>query len=89
MSDRFGLLQLPASEPSGNPTTSAIGDPLLDVLAAYLKAAINADTKELWAKVHPAKISPAGEPLPVLTTFTHNPDEGSFSTKTLPSLFVW
>lgn len=89
MSDRFGLLQLPAATPAGDPATSAIGDPLLDRLLAFLQAGLNADTKAIWAKVHPAFIAPATEPLPVRRTFAHDPDEGAFSSNTLPALFAW
>lgn len=89
MSDRFGLVTLPATTPSTDPNTTATGDPLLDVLGAYLMAAVNADTKALWAHVHAAITPPHAEPLPIVKVFTHDPDEGNFRSNALPALFLW
>lgn len=89
MSDRFGLLTLPAAASPPNDPKTAIGDPTLDKLLAFLKAAINADTKKIWSVVHPAIIAPATEPLPIGFTNPHDPDDASFNSKALPALFAW
>lgn len=88
MSDRQGLLRLPMTE-AGDPTTTAVGDPLLDVLASFLKAAVNYDTKVGWGVVHPRTKDANVEPVPVTTTFTHDPKDSTFDSKRLPALFVW
>jgi hypothetical protein len=89
MSDRYGLLQLPMAEPFGDPETDAIGDPALDVLASFLKTAVNADTKAGWAVVHPAIVPPATEAVPIVHARTHNPDDVFFRENELPAIFVW
>lgn len=93
MPDYFGGLTLPipdrVADPIPEPKTHPVGDPVLDVLLPFLMAAVNADTKEAWSAVHPAAIKPHGEALPVSFTFFHDPDETSFSGKTLPALFGW
>lgn len=88
MSDFYGALQVPAP-PSDDPPGQASGDPFLDTLVAFLMAAINADLKDLWASIHPATIKPHAEPLPICFTFTHDPDEASFSENQLPALYAW
>jgi hypothetical protein len=90
MSDRYGLLRLPMlAEEVGDPRTTAVGDPALDVLADFLKASINYDTKVGWAVIHPGIVKPATEPLPVVHTHTHNPDDLDFRENELPALFVY
>lgn len=88
MSDRQGLLRLPMTE-AGDPATTSIGDPLLDVLGDYLRAAVNYDTKVGWAALHPRSKGANVEPVPVTTVFTHDPKDSSFDSKALPALFVW
>jgi hypothetical protein len=79
MADAFGALALPAPVASAG---AAVGDPLLDTLLAYLKAAINADGGAAWAAVAP------GTPAPVATVRAHNPRLW-FNTRDLPALFLW
>lgn len=90
MSDRYGLLRLPLRpEDVGDPRSSAVGDPALDVLASFIKASVNRDTKAAWAVIHPGIVRPATEPLPIVHTRTHNPDDLDFSENQLPALFVY
>ena len=89
MSDQFGATTLPLSGSMGSPATVAVGDTALDKLAAFLKAAINADTRIGWAAVHPGIVPPEVTAVPVVVTRTHNPDDGEFSENQLPALFVW
>lgn len=89
MSDDFGLIRLPFTGSFGSPSTTAIGDPALDKLAGFLKAAINADTRLAWAAVHPGIVPPEVTPVPVVFAHTHNPDDGEFTDNKLPALFLW
>ena len=89
MSDREGLLTLPITEVTQDPATEAVGDPLLDVLARFLQAAINNDTKLGWAVVHPLVTPPHSVPLPVAFIETHSPTDHDFNSVRLPALFVW
>jgi hypothetical protein len=82
MPDTFGLLQLPVPVPA-DPRAEAVGDPLLDLVAAFVKAVLNADVGAAWASVYPAT------PLPVAFTETHDPNEGAFTTKRTPCLYVY
>lgn len=85
MSHRFGLLDIPVPAPQveDDEIVSAVSDPLLDVLLAFMKAVLNADTGTAWAAVAPA------DPLPVAFTFTHDPDLESFSDNNTPALYIW
>lgn len=82
MSDRFGLLGVPVPTVA-DPETSAVGDPMLDVLVSYIQATLNADAGAAWAQIAPA------EGLPVQFTFTHNPHQDSFSTNQTPAVYLW
>lgn len=82
MSDRFGLLTLPMTE-VGDPDVEAVGDPMLDVLGAFLKAAVNADVGAGWRVANPIS------PLPITTIQTHNPDKSRFTDSELPCLFLY
>jgi hypothetical protein len=88
MSDREGLLTLPMVE-AGDPASSAVGDPLLDVLGAFLMASVNADTKAGWSVVTPRPTPPHTTSVPISRIFTHNPDKSSFTSSQLPALFLW
>lgn len=86
MSDLLGLLPLPMTTPAAG---SAVGDPLLDVTLAFLKAVINAKTKLGWKAVCAYPTKPTTEPLPVSFVFPHCPTNESFTTGRLPALFAW
>lgn len=86
MTDLIGALEIPVPVPDQGKT---VADPFLDLFGEFLRAAINADTKDAWAAVHPAVIKPHGEPLPVTVVHRHNPDEAKFRSNELPALFVW
>ena len=88
MSDRQGLLTLPMTEAS-DPKTSAVGDPILDVLASFLQASVNADVSVGWAAVSPRATKPHESPVPIAHVFTHNPDKSAFEENKLPAIFVW
>lgn len=87
MPDLFGLLEIPLPAPE-DPRNEAVGDPLLDVMAAYFKAVLNADIGVAWAVVNPSRGGnrPAG---PVAFTKTFDPNEGAFTTEHTPCLYVY
>jgi hypothetical protein len=80
MADLFGLLEFPAPAVAEG---EACTDPALDLLLAFMKAALNADLGTAWESVCPA------DPLPVTYTFAHNPDLESFNGNETPALYVW
>lgn len=82
MSDRLGLLTLPMRD-AGDPETSAVGDPIIDVLGSFLKASVNADLGYGWRLVCPR------QPNVIETVQTHNPDKSAFSDRDLPCLFLY
>lgn len=88
MSYLYGALQVPVPA-EADPVNNAAGDPFLQLLVEFLQASLNADLKDLWASIHPAVVSPFGEPVPVCFAFTHDPDEASFSENQLPAIYVW
>jgi len=81
MSDLFGLLPLPAFEPSGE--EDALTDPLLDMLLAFMKAVLNYDLQDAWASVVPT------DPTPVRYVFNHAPNMESFNMDDVPALYAW
>lgn len=89
MGDTLGLLTLPTL--GGGSGSAAAGDPLLDVLLAYLQAVINARTKAAYKTICPFKTpgTAGADPLPVAFTYAHNPTDECISTGRLPALFAW
>lgn len=92
MPDTFGLLQLPVPAPT-DPRTQAVGDPLLDLVASYVKAVLNAELREAWAAVFPSRGVKGSDgtatSVPVVHTETFDPDEGAFTSARLPCLYVY
>lgn len=91
MPDTFGLLDLPVPAPD-QPRDVAVGDPLLDLVAAFMKAVLNAELKDAWATVVPARGKANNAPalsVPVPFTSTHDPEEASFSSEKTPCLYVY
>lgn len=88
MPDFFGLLEVPLPAPA-NPRTEAVGDPLLDLVASYFKAVLNADLGEAWAEIYPARSAARSPSLPVMHTETFDPNEGAFTTERTPCLYVF
>ena len=90
MPDDFGALELPVPAPE-DPTSEAVGDPLLDLVASFMQAVINSDVGDAWASVVPSRGASAATTtsLPVLFTDTSDPDEAAFTSKRTPCLYVW
>ena len=88
----YGATTIPVAVPT-SPKTEAVGDPSLDVWAAYFKAYINTYGGAAWARVFPFKIPNGTTQIPpILMTFTHQPiDEtiAEFNENWLPALFVY
>lgn len=87
MTDVLGALEVPIPVPL---TGKAVADPMLDVLADFLQAAINADCGAAWAQVAPFVANPAiGAAVPVAFANKRDPVEADFSSNELPALFVY
>lgn len=80
MSDTFGLLELPVPVPD-DPRTESAGDPVLDVIAAFVRAVLIFEIGAAWNNLYPGK--------PLVFTDTHAPDESAFTSKRTPCLFVY
>lgn len=80
--DHYGNMLLPV-QPAG--ADEAPGDPLLDVLLSFFKAVINADAGAAWASVGVGKETDD----PVLHTFAHDPNKGSFDKSKTPALYLY
>lgn len=89
MSDRESLLTLPMVDVGGDPKAESIGDPLLDILGAFIRDAVNNDTKRGWQVIHPRATAPHSEALPIAHVRTHNPTDGEFAPNLLPAVFLW
>jgi hypothetical protein len=75
MADTYGAIELPVAAPSDgptpSPTLSAVSDPGLDVLLAFIKAVVNSELSAAWHKRAPgidpiaftASYNPEGPPL--------------------------
>lgn len=81
--DTFGALTFPIEQTYSSGTPA--GDPALGHLAAFLKAAVNADCGELWEEISPNRQAAQS---PVLFTFTRDPRR-LFEENRLPALYVW
>ena len=91
MSDTYGKLEIPVAAPA-DPKAEATGDPALTVWASFFKAYINAKGLAAWAKVYPRANASNPQVPPVLTTWTHRPDDETiahFSERDLPALFIY
>lgn len=88
MPDFFGPLELPVPAPA-DPRAEAVGDPLLDLIAAFVKEVLNADLADAWAAVIPTRGAGRAPSLPVMHTETFDPNEGAFTTERTPCLYVF
>lgn len=79
MAHSVGALLIPAPEPDDD---ESVGDPALDILAAYFKAVLTAWIGAAWSAVAPR------EPV-VKTVYKHDPEEVDFASNSLPLLCVW
>jgi hypothetical protein len=77
--EAFGPLVLPVTTGA---TMTQFGDPSLDLLGDFLKAAVNDSASNAWGALMP------GVPA-CREVFLNDPEELDFNEKYLPSLFVW
>lgn len=82
MSERFGRTAFPVVATPPLTEADAAGDPLLTLLGAYLKAAINAACGTAWAALYPGETS-------VLAVRFRDPNDGVFDERDLPALFLF
>lgn len=82
MSYTWGATALPLEAPAAG---EAVTDKALSVVAAYLKAFVNAHGAAAWADVEKSGTSP------IQNAFAHNPEDPrrEFNDKHLPALFLW
>lgn len=82
MSERFGRTAFPVVGTPPLTADDAAGDPLLTLLGAYLKAAVNAACGTAWEAVYPTES-------PVLAVRFQDPNDGVFDERDLPAIFLW
>jgi len=82
MSERFGRTAFPVVATPPLTEADAAGDPLLTLLGAFLKAAVNAACGTAWATLYPGES-------PVAEVRFQDPNEGVFDERDLPAIFLW
>lgn len=85
-SDLYGLLPIPAEEPSdGDPA----GDPALRILGEYLKAYLNEYAQPIWGTSIAPGTGVAPGQLVVNNVFYHDPRRAMFANAAGPALYVF